>query len=457
MVVAVVLAGLGGCSFDLGFDGTRYRCGAGGACPPGQTCVAGVCEAGSDAASDDAAGDDAAGDDGGLPDAPSDGTITSTACGTLDLLRDDFATAGDGPFFDPFSAANVTVTESSGRLVIDLAPGNEGYGGYESFYLYDLHGGAIVAELVETAADATILEVRNHLGNKAQLTVEGATVFAGLFSVPSPGTLAQRAWQSNERFLRIREEGGDMIWELSTDGASWSLLHRRALPFDVSHVQGVVAAGGTVSTLSRSSFEAVNPGPTTIPYCPADELRDDFAVSGLYPLWYVYQNSGCTVQETGGNLVLTYQTGSSSSFCGMDSSHLHDFSRGDGVTIDASTFPSASNFVSYLEAAVPGTSGGTRIDMTLDGTTIDMRVVVNDAAVAGTALTIDRTMHRWWRMRGTGSTVIWETAPDGSTWTERFRATAPFPLAPLDVNLGAGRYGTLSSPVTITLPGVNAS
>lgn len=446
-------AGLAGCAFDFGFDGTRYRCGAGGACPPGQSCVGGFCEAGGT----DPAPDDAAPDDGGSTDAPVDGMITSTACGTLDLLRDDFATAGDGPFFEPFNAANVTLAETGGRLVIDLAPGADGYGGYESFYLYDLHGGALVTEVVEHAADNTILEVRNHLGNKAQLVEQNGTISASLYSVPSPGVLMSRAWNPSEVFWRIREEGGDMIWETSADRQTWNLLHRRALPFDVTHVQGIVAAGGTVSTLSRSSFEQVNPDPTTIPYCPADQLVEDFATAGLYPGWYAYQNPGCTTTETGGNLVLAYQTGSSSAFCGVNASHLHDLSRGDGVTIDANTFPSTANFVAYLEASLPGTSGRTRAEMTLDGSTIDMRIMVNDALVVGSQLTIDRVMHRWWRMRGAGATVIWETAPDGSTWTERFRGTAPFPLAPLDVGLGAGRYGTLSSPVTITLPGVNAS
>ena len=453
MLVAAALVGIAGCAFDFGFDGTRYRCGAGGRCPPGQMCVGGFCELEPDAPGDDGGG----GDDGGSIDAPIDAPPSGTACGTLSLLRDDFATAGDGPFFDPFNAANVTVIESTGRLVIDLAPGADGYGGYESFYFYDLHGGDIVAEVIETSADNTILEVRNHSGNKAQLVHQNGSISAALYSVPNPGVLMTRTWNTNERFWRIREDAGDMVWETSANRQTWTLIHRATLPFDVSHVNGIVAAGGTVATLSRSSFEQVNPDVTSTPYCPSADLRDDFAAGPLYPLWYEYEQTGCTSNETGGNLVLAYTAGSTSSFCGMDGSHLYDFSRGDGITIDSVTFPSVNNFVSYVQGAVPGANDGNRIEMTLDGTIIDMRVMVNDAQVAGTQLTINRTMHRWWRLRGTGSTVIWETAPDGATWTERARHDAPFPLSPLDVNLGAGRYGTINAPVTITLPGVNAS
>ena len=132
----------------------------------------------------------------------------------------------------------------------------------------------------------------------------------------------------------------------------------------------------------------------------------------------------------------------------MNASHLYDFSRGNGITIDANTFPSTANFVSYIQAAVPGVpNDGNRIDMTLDGTQIDMRIMVNDAQVAGTQLTLSRPAHRWWRMRGNGTMVIWETSPDGQTWTQRHTATSPFPLTPLDVNIG----GRLVFPVAEAL------
>jgi hypothetical protein len=94
--------------------------------------------------------------------------------------------------------------------------------------------------------------------------------------------------------------------------------------------------------------------------------------------------------------------------------------------------------------------------MTHDGPTVDMRIMVNDAPVSGAQLTFDATTHRWWRLRGTGQTVIWETSTDRAAWTERHRGTSPFSLAPLDVNIGAGRYATIASPVTITIPGINA-
>jgi hypothetical protein len=452
LLVAAATAGVAGCAFDLGFDGTRYRCGTGDRCPAGQTCVAGVCENGTEDASNDGGGDDGSGPDGAI-----DATPTSLACGTLALLRDDFATAGDGPFFEPFMASNVTVTESTGRLVIDLAPGADGYGGYESFYQYNFSGGGeLVAEVVESSADNTILEVRNGLGNKAQLVEQNGQISAALYNVSNPGVLATRAWNTSEVFWRIREESGDMVWETSANRQTWTLIHRRALPFDVTHVQGIVAAGGTVSALSRSSFEQVNPDETSSLFCPSAMLTDDFTTTGFYPAWYMYQNPGCTTTKSGGNLVLAFQAGSSSAFCGMNSSHLWDFTRLGGVAIDANTFPSTANFTSYMSAAVPG-NNTTRMEFELDGATLYMRFLVNDTPMSPMNITFNRTTHRWWRLRGVGSTAIWETSPDGSTWTERHRAPAPFLMTALDFNIGAGRYGTIATAQTITLPGINAN
>jgi hypothetical protein len=315
-------------------------------------------------------------------------------------------------------------------------------------------GGELGARVVETAADATILEVRNHMGTSAQLAVQGTQIYAGIF--PGPGTIMERARQSNEDWLKISEDNGDMVWSTSTNGTTWTEFHRRPLPFDVAHVAGSVGAGGTVAALSRSSWEEVNPSPPPTVYCPSEQLSDDFATAGLFPLWYVYQNSGCTITETGGNLAVSVTAGSSSSFCGMNGSHLYDFSRGNGIAIDASTYPALANFNSYITASVPGPDNGNRIEMVLEDQSLIMRILVNDAEVSGTTLTFNRATHRWWRLRGTGSSVIWETATTGQDWTERYRATAPFPLAPLDVNIGFGRFGPVAATQNITLPGVNA-
>lgn len=441
MRAAALLVMLGACSFDFGFDGTRYRCGADGRCPPGQVCVAGVCEA----------SPDASGDGGGDPD----GGMT-IACGDLTLLQDTFDTAGTGPYWNSFADSGATIAESGGQLVIDLNSNADAYAGYMSTYFYDLHGGAIETSVAEVLGSNTILEVRNHLGNVAQLVHQEGEIQAVTHNAPGAGTHASRAWLAAEQYWRIREDAGDLVWEVSTDRASWSELHREPLPWDVSHVRGVVAGGGAAVSPSRARFDDVNPGAPASPYCPLAQLQDDFAAAPLGPLWEPYSEAGCTITETGGDLALTYTSGTGNVFCGMTSLHVWDLATGDGIVVDSMGLPTIPSFVTYVQLAVPGTGGLTRVETTLDDTSFEFRLYVNDTITDSRSMTLDRTMHRYWRMRGESQTAIFETSPDRAAWTERWRIDAPFALTPVEVNIGAGHYDTIAVPLTVTLPGINA-
>lgn len=431
------------CSFDQGFDGTRYRCGDGERCPDGQSCVGGVClPAALDAAVD------------GTTDGP-DGAMPPASCGGIALLRDSFDGNGVGPYWLDFADTGATVTEAGGHLVVNLPASSTAYAGYRGRFYYDLRGSAITARVAQVGGANNILEVRNQFGNAAQLVYDGADVYAGIFNAPGAGTLAQRPWNPAETFWRIREDAGMIVWELSTDGQSWSELHRRAAPFAIEHVQGVLAAGDSGPAPSVTRFDDVNASAPAALYCPVDQLHDDFAVAPLQPQWEPYWDTGCSIDEVGGALTATYTLGTGNVFCGVTSLHLWDLGRGDGVTVDGAAFPSRQNFVGYVTAGAPG--GSDRLEMTLDGTGFEFRVYVGGTAFATHPLTIDRAQHRYWRMRGAGATAIFETSLDRSAWTERWRVDVPFTLGGLELNIGFGHYGVSpGTPFTVALPGVNA-
>lgn len=443
----VTLTLLAACSFDLGFDGTQYQCGAGERCPEGQSCVAGVCMQAQDGPPGDADGD--AGTDADL-----DGSVTPMVCGNLSLLRDTFDQSGPGALWWDWSDTGSSVAETGGELVVDLPANADAYAGYEASHFYDLHGGALEVQVDEVSDANTILEVRNHLGHTAQLTVEGSDVVAVTFNFAGAGIYVQRAWNPAERFWRIREEDGDMVWELSTDRVGWSELHRRALPFDVRHVRGLVSAGGSAPAASRARFEDVNLNGSTARFCPSEMLIDDFAATPLGPIWDPYASANCTVAESGGNLVLTYTGMTSSSFCGLSANHLWDMSRGNGLVIDGSVFPDRPNFVSYFQANQPG-NGPTRVEFTVDGTQLEVRSYVDDVSVDARSVPNNRTTHRYWRLRGEGNTAIFDTSPDRTTWNELHRIAVSWDLAVAEIGIGAGNYG-VSVATTINVPGINA-
>jgi hypothetical protein len=217
---ALALAGLGACSFDFGFGGTRYQCGTGERCPDGQTCVGGFCEASSDGGAD--------------PDA-----APAAACGNLTLLQDTFDVAGVGAYWYDFADTGAGIGESGGQLVININANVNAYAGYIGRFLFDLHGAWYEGEVsaVFPTGSNTILEVRNYLGNVIQLVHQDGMIAAATYNAPGATTYLERPWNPAERFWRIGEEGGDLVWQLSTDGDTWTDLNRRAPPFDISHVR----------------------------------------------------------------------------------------------------------------------------------------------------------------------------------------------------------------------------
>lgn len=405
-------------------------------------CVAGVCVA---------APVDAPPDDGA--DAPDGGG--NVVCGNLSLLRDTFDQPGEAPLWWSFADTGAMIAEANGELVLDLPAVTDAYAGYISRYFYDLHGGAVETQVDEVGAGNTILEVRNHLGNTAQLVEQGGDIYAGIFNVAGEGTLEQRPWNPAEIYWRIKEDGGDMVWEVSTDRATWDELHRRALPFPVDHVRGVLASSGEVTGGSRARFEDMNLAGTTARFCPTDDLRDDFAAAPLGPTWDPYTDAGCTIDETGGNLVMTFEGNNTNSFCGMSSLELWDLTMGDGLVVDGSSFPSATNFVSYFQAVQPA-NGETRIEFTVDGTNFDARSMVNSVTMGERSVTFNRVTQKFWRLKAIVGTAIFETAPAATgPWTEFTRIDVPWDLTMVEVNLGAGNYDP-TTPVTISVPGINA-
>jgi hypothetical protein len=56
-------------------------------------------------------------------------------------------------------------------------------------------------------------------------------------------------------------------------------------------------------------------------------------------------------------------------------------------------------------------------------------------------------LHAWWRIRESGGTLLWETAPDGKTWTiQQQLSTLPFAIDVLDVEIGSETYKPEANP-----------
>ncbi|MFD5041952.1 chitosanase [Streptomyces sp. NPDC058377] len=177
------------------------------------------------------------------------------------------------------------------------------------------------------------------------------------------------------------------------------------------------AAGGTGTDTLVVTVED-----DTEPLLPLlENLVDDFNDNSVSAVLWPGSYGGVT--ETGGRARVPV----SAAYAGFESAAAWQL-KDSGVFVEVPTLPAVGGTEeAYVSLVISGSTDGTSIGWTYNLISGMLRAVSNvdywdDAAVS---LTYSSTAHRWWRVRETGSTVYWDTSPDGVTWTQRRSLTTP--------------------------------
>ena len=112
-------------------------------------------------------------------------------------------------------------------------------------------------------------------------------------------------------------------------------------------------------------------------------------------------------------------------------------------------------------AITPDPTQGTNLAININtvGNTIRFESNVGYSDAAAVSLTYSAATHLWLRIRETGGNVLWDTSPDGTTWTTRRTLATPAWVASatdlsLDLwsyrNNGAGNYAEFDNVNTLT-------
>ena len=434
------------CSFQ-GSAGPGFQCGEGDWCPAGQVCQSGFCVI------DPLAPDAAPGDEDGAPPAdaaPPDGGTPALRCGTLSLLRDDFEDGIGGNPWWVWNDSGVSAFESGGAFVVELAQGTaDVWGGATSNARYDLEGGALEVEVLEIGGEYTLVEVVAHTGPAVQIFVYQGMLTASVYQGPNAGVRAETPYvAADHRYWRLRVEDGIFYWETSPDRAAWSVLHQEPSPVPVEHVTGGILAGVQVAGgITRARFGDVNlAAPAGLVYCPGTDLVDDFEDGVIDPNLTVFDETGCTVTETGGVLVFAFDdTGNDR--CQVKSEHLYDLTDSE-VRIDVGGAFDGPETLSWFQFEQRADTS-TRLEIEIDDGFLDLGQRVDGVDTHFASLPFDPVAHRWWRIRGAAGRVYLETSPDGTSWTARLDAPAQMDLSQLRLELGAE---TLVATVAFTFP-----
>jgi hypothetical protein len=78
-----------------------------------------------------------------------------------------------------------------------------------------------------------------------------------------------------------------------------------------------------------------------------------------------------------------------------------------------------------------------------------------DGATSLATITYDNVMHRWWRIHQQGSSILFETSLDGSSWTMRATEATPPWIDSVTIEFGADTVSAEPSPGTAHFDNLN--
>jgi hypothetical protein len=150
-----------------------------------------------------------------------------------------------------------------------------------------------------------------------------------------------------------------------------------------------------------------------------ETLRDNFDVDRLASLWSF---SFGAVSVTNGRAQIPTDTG----YAALQSDATYTFN--NSYVFAQMFMPAAGGATTeaFAELTIQSGTGGTDIIFGYNAVT-NLLTMANRAGYfdgGATTLAYNSTTHRWLKMSITGGNILWDTAPDGLTWTNRRTAAA---------------------------------
>jgi hypothetical protein len=435
-------------------------------CVSGELCGSG----GTDARDADPAAPDA---DPAAPDGPpsqgdADAAVLAPGepgCGSLQLLQETFDGGALNGAWGPLWRGSASAGLSNNRVTLGLGAGSgDAEARYIASYASDLRNSEIVVEVPRTGGRVTALELRdgqgidrfmNFIGSSrgVALAVEGGQLQAQTLDGNGATTLDMIPYDATaHRHWRLREQAGVVYWDVSPDRATWSNVHRQSVVLDTTAVYPILAARGQVTAASEAWFDDVNaPSPAVPGPCLAATVSDDFDDGVISPYWTPWNGAGqCSLREINGRVEMSFPGDFSA--CILGTRRAVEL-RGSAISYELSSVPTEGVFQTLVE--LRGTRYQDRAELRINASSLTMTVFVDDAQVFQGSGPFDRTAHRFGRLRESGGRLIYETAPDGTSWSPRFQADYRLGTGPVSFHI-TGIHSGGGPQLQLQIGGVNA-
>jgi hypothetical protein len=196
--------------------------------------------------------------------------------------------------------------------------------------------------------------------------------------------------------------------------------------------QLVLALAGLCGCSVIDAAGGADPAPSADAALPC-QLADDFEDGAMAAEWATWSEDDAEAREADGTVQVTF-TSATGGWAGYELRQPIDLAAGE---------------VRLEVAAV----GGEFTLLEVDSDAMHLALYVEDgdtltAEVAGTGADDDwvpveyvPAMDVFWRIRGEGGLVHWESSQDGAGWESIHSQAAPFPLDEVQVSFGAGGVG----------------
>jgi len=203
-------------------------------------------------------------------------------------------------------------------------------------------------------------------------------------------------------------------------------------------IGGAGGAGGIGGSGGIGGAGGIGGTPCTLP------IQDNFDDGIIGPQWNSPYESGVTVTETGGELVITPPTTASVPiFGGLESLQDYDVT-GCQVSARVTEVPNEDTnayAVLYLK------TNNDSLEIIKDASELVFKTVIGGNHDPLAAVTYDPTQHAYWRLRESSGVVYWETSANGQSWTTQASKDSPLPITAVTIGLGGGAYQAESNPI----------
>ena len=425
----LALVAASACRFESGYGDTRYRCDPSDRCPPGFTCDEGICVTAPDV-------------DAGLVGGES-------RCSPVSLMHDEFDDAAIGRLWEPWTDGKGTHREEGGSLIFSFASPTGDQAGYNTDFSHRVRDDEARVSIEQVGGERVSFALWPLGGGEWTFELLGRDELRAVWDGGPP--VAVPFDPETHRHWRFRLAGDTLFWETSADLTEWHELHHETVAFAGDDVRFGIAAGGQGGD-PEVRIAAFNHGlVATDDHCPAIQLVDGFDAPPFEPLWSAWDGDACSLVEEGGALVLSH-TGQLESWCGLEARYQFDL-RTSELVFDAGPAVD-SPLVTYLKVHDPSRAD-TYLQFVRRAGTLDVAQVVDGLGTHGANVDDREEVNRYWRLRGNGDRIRFDTSSDGSSWENLLDADQRVDLSAVQV-VFTGGMSEAGLPIVMRMGGFNA-